>query len=89
MANLLEGLLKTPQQIRDEQLRGLDEQGMAQAKLMTPGQTPFANWGAGQIARMPAAMNQAVRMGGQAAGAFANAAGASPETGRVVRCSAF
>lgn len=85
MASMIENLLKTPEQVRQEQLAKLQQQGLQQAQLMTAGQTPFANWGAGQIARMPEAMDRAVRMGGQAAGSLARAAGAAPETVGMLR----
>lgn len=85
MASMIESLLKTPEQVRQEQLAKLQQQGLQQAQLMTAGQTPFANWGAGQIARMPEAMDRAARMGGQAAGSLAQAAGAAPETVGMLR----
>jgi hypothetical protein len=74
--NLLEGLLKTPEDVRKEQLLKLRETGLQNASLIGAGSTPFADWGKTTVAALPEQMNKAVRRGVGALGGISSALGA-------------
>jgi hypothetical protein len=84
-------MLKTPQQVREEQLNKLREKSLAQASLMQPvrGTTALPGLISGfaqqQMANIPVAYNQMLRRAGGAAGSFAEAANARPEVAQALR----
>ena len=84
-------MLKTPQQVREEQLNRLREQSLAQASLMQPvrGTTALPGLISGfaqqQMANIPVETNKMLRRAGGAAGSFAEAAGARPEVAQALR----
>jgi hypothetical protein len=82
--NLLEGLLKTPEDVRKEQLLKLREKGLQNAAMIGAGATPFADWGKTTVAALPEQMNKSVRglMGGL--GSLSSALGASPELTQAI-----
>ena len=84
-------MLKTPQQVREQQLEKLRQQSLAQANLLQPTRattgipgmiTGFAQQ---QMARMPVEYNKMARRAGGAAGTIAESLGASPEVGQALR----
>lgn len=80
-------MLKTPQQVRQEQQQRLQEQALGQAQLMQPrtsGTTALpgllSQFAASQMARQGPALAQTGRRAASAAGQIAGGLGASPET---------
>lgn len=84
-------MLKTPQQVREEQLKRLREQSLAQASMMQPvrGTTGIpgmiSQFAQQQMANIPVQANQMVRRLGGAAGTFAETAQARPEVAQALR----
>ena len=80
-------MLKTPQQVRQEQQQRLQEQALGQAQLMQPrtsGTTALpgllSQFAASQMARQGPALAQTGRRAASAAGQIAGGLGASPAT---------
>lgn len=84
-------MLKTPQQVRQEQQQRLQEQALGQAQLMQPrtsGTTALpgllSQFAASQMARQGPALAQVGRRAASAAGQIAGGLGAAPETARAI-----
>lgn len=84
-------MLKTPQQVRQEQQERLQKQALGQAQLMIPrtsGTTALpgllSQFAASQMARQGPALADVGRRAASAAGQFAQARGATPETARQI-----